>query len=478
VDVFNGFEGNGGTNITTANSDDNEVGAQPIVTDIAGSANGAVAQYNQSIFKFGNSSARCFSGAAAAGGRASLGWTAGAVGSCNAGSPAKYVRYYGYLTANPTVSGGVRIGHFTDSGLAFTCEFRISTTGKLLLCNNVGTTLATSITSIPLNAWFRIELATLVFSTTVGQISARLYTNPDSTSLTDPGDELISAANLNTVGAGGNAGIFMGNGRTAINHTVYIDGARASDTFQDGWIGPVGAAQDLEFEALSTDTLIGVSPASFSTDLNDTNGVLTPLVANSPARATGAGAATAEANAPLVGISPAASRLNLASAAPSSLTPLVGTSPATATTASGSAAEMVPPIVGVSPARSALALATAAEVETLIVGGSPALQGTDTFDTTETTPPLLGRSPALAISTLGTYADADAPLLDGSPAFAGTETGFGDIGYGDSLLLGGSPAFSQSATLVPLYPDVWADIGPERILAEVTAGGVLGNPPA
>jgi hypothetical protein len=96
----------------------------------------------------------------------------------------------------------------------------------------------------------------------------------------------------------------------------------------------------------------------------------------------------------------------------------------------------------------------------------------------EQDPPLLGRSPAAAITTVGTYADADAPMLDGSPAFSGLDTGFGTVGYLDSLLIGGSPALSTSATLVPLYPDAWADLSPNRILAELTVGGVLGNPPS
>lgn len=107
-----------------------------------------------------------------------------------------WFRIYLYFPANP--SSEARFFRAKTSGGVTLCgEFNISTTGKITLRPSSGSVINTSVSSVPLGAWFRIE-GWIMGSSTAGQMSASLYTSMDS----GTADETItSTATQNTAGA-------------------------------------------------------------------------------------------------------------------------------------------------------------------------------------------------------------------------------------------------------------------------------------
>ena len=111
----------------------------------------------------------------------------------NTGVSQVWVRMYLYFTANPANAHRV-FAATAGSGVA--AALQVMTTGALRWTDASGSAIVTTTTTIPLNAWFRVE-GFVTGSATTGQVSLSLYTTPDSLV---PAETFTSAATQNTAG--------------------------------------------------------------------------------------------------------------------------------------------------------------------------------------------------------------------------------------------------------------------------------------
>jgi hypothetical protein len=155
-----------------------------------------------------------------------------------------YGRVYANIPALTFDANGTRLAVVTDSGGVFDCEWRINTVGQVQQRNSGGTVLGTTSSAITAGAWFRFEVAVLVFSGTVGQFGCRLFLNPESVT---PTETLTSAANQNTLQGGGANGGRFGICRAVANLTTYLDDEAWSG---DGWLGPSASHWSYGYEAV------------------------------------------------------------------------------------------------------------------------------------------------------------------------------------------------------------------------------------
>lgn len=157
-----------GTTVTLGNSGGTSGNAwdviQPgtggtIISDSAHAAHGTLA-YNLSI---NATASECY-----------LAWTT-SIGSLGT-SAAVFTRAYLYATANP---GTLHKLISVMTGTNATCgTLSLTTAGKIVTFNGVGSTVATSTNSIPLNQWCRVEFD-VTPSATVGVLTARLFQGAD-----------------------------------------------------------------------------------------------------------------------------------------------------------------------------------------------------------------------------------------------------------------------------------------------------------
>lgn len=139
-----------------------------------------------------------------------------------------YARAYVYHASSPATTG--RFMQFTNTSVALIGGVGIDSSDNLALKDSTGTTVSTSSTVVPTNAWFRLEM--MVFSSaTVGQIELKIYLTPDSTT---PTETVTSAANLNTRGDDIKLAIF-GLPTSVASADFYMDDLAVQDT---GYIGP------------------------------------------------------------------------------------------------------------------------------------------------------------------------------------------------------------------------------------------------
>lgn len=141
-------------------------------------------------------------------------------------------RLYAKASANPGT--GVRLFNNTTAGGSLMSVF-LNTTGKLSVTySSVGTAFVTFTALVPLNSWFRVE-GFVIVSTTVGQVSASLF----STGLDNPvPDEThTSAASLNVGTLSGTTSYSFGDSSaiTMTSAILYDDVGLSS-------FGPLGPA--------------------------------------------------------------------------------------------------------------------------------------------------------------------------------------------------------------------------------------------
>jgi hypothetical protein len=141
-------------------------------------------------------------------------------------------RTYLYFDANPGSTVGVLRW---QSGGTLCAVVKVDTAGKVLLQDNTGTTQATSATTIPLAAWWRLEVQ-FVGSATTGQLVGRIHLTMDSLTA----DETFqTAATINTNGSADRAR-FGQSGSGVGNVTYWQDDIGHA---LDGFPGPIiGAA--------------------------------------------------------------------------------------------------------------------------------------------------------------------------------------------------------------------------------------------
>jgi len=154
-------------------------------------------------------------------------------------------RIYFYFTAFPSVQ--LRLLSLLTGSNVNAASMVMTTGGKLRIQNSAGTNSGTTVGSIPLNAWWRVELDVLGISSGLGNIGLRYYsgvnlesTTPDETQVNAVGANVIG--NINDVRLGSNV---------ATTQTVALDywaaDMRWSDTVLDppdkyGWGIPLVAA--------------------------------------------------------------------------------------------------------------------------------------------------------------------------------------------------------------------------------------------
>ena len=144
--------------------------------------------------------------------------------------PLLFWRMYLYFTANPT--NNHHIWQSTAAAGTSPCSANITTAGKVTIANQSNGTIITSASTIPLNAWFRLE-GMVYHHSTQGQVAFRIYTTPDSTT---PSEELWSTATNNTYQAGGPLNVRFGvGGAVASVGPYWMDDIALSDTT---WCGP------------------------------------------------------------------------------------------------------------------------------------------------------------------------------------------------------------------------------------------------
>ena len=108
-------------------------------------------------------------------------------------APQVWMRMYLYFTANPTNLH--RVFSATSNG-GVAASLVVTTSGTLRWTDSAGSTIFTTTTAIPTNAWFRVE-GFVTGNATTGQVSLSLYTSPDSSV---PVETQTSAASQSTAG--------------------------------------------------------------------------------------------------------------------------------------------------------------------------------------------------------------------------------------------------------------------------------------
>ncbi len=210
--------GTSGTTISTANSG----GASGDAWDSVQIDAGSVAQYDTAHVAHGSQSGKFSTNATTT--ISDVGWTT------RIGTQAEmWGRLYLYYTSNAAELNLVRI----FNGGTRVAAFNVQTTGKLLVVNAAGTTVATSTNSVTLNQWVRIEVH-IIANATTGTIEAKLFNTPDSASAT----ETLSVTNTNT--GAQFTGYHVGVTRAvAAEGPFWLDDVQINNT---GWPGPSGYA--------------------------------------------------------------------------------------------------------------------------------------------------------------------------------------------------------------------------------------------
>lgn len=138
-----------------------------------------------------------------------------------------WFRTYLYWASLPAVTTRFFAVLAGGTGLA---RFAINTSGKFLLQNAAGTTIATAAVAIPTAQWFRVE-GMAIISATVGQLETKLFSTFDSVT---PDETTTTAATQNTNGTVTGYAFGPGAG-TSGQGPFYMDMVAISD---QGYIGP------------------------------------------------------------------------------------------------------------------------------------------------------------------------------------------------------------------------------------------------
>jgi len=140
-----------------------------------------------------------------------------------------YSRCYMYFAAAPPFTG--RFMQFMNSTAQLIGGVGIDVSDKFAIRNSTDTVVATSTTTVPTSAWFRVEL--YVFSSaTVGEMEVKIFLDPHSTT---PTETLTTSSTENTRGDDIKDALFGLAGGT-VNADLYMDSMGTQDS---GYLGPV-----------------------------------------------------------------------------------------------------------------------------------------------------------------------------------------------------------------------------------------------
>jgi hypothetical protein len=211
TDVLNTFEGGtNGTTITTGNSGGGSGTAFNFIQTVSGGA---------SVYTSTSPYRGTLSGSFSSGGTtAGTAYAEYSTAVASSSSAPVYGRFRFMMPSLPADATGVRVGVVTDSTGAFVAEIRVTNSGAVSIRGSAGTALATFSATYAAGTFWDVDLAVLVFSSTVGQIEGRRHAADGSVAQT-----LTSAATLNTLGAGGTNKFQHGMIRSIISTTVVID---------------------------------------------------------------------------------------------------------------------------------------------------------------------------------------------------------------------------------------------------------------
>lgn len=141
------------------------------------------------------------------------------------------LRAYCYIEGYPTSNTNILRLY---SGSTIVGTLRINTTGKLGLLYGTGTLGNTSTTTLPLNAWFRIEFQVTPGTGTAATVQAMIYLTPDSTTPT----ETLTSSGITVATAASVTQARYGVISSVANWTVWFDDLAFGDA---GYIGPVSS---------------------------------------------------------------------------------------------------------------------------------------------------------------------------------------------------------------------------------------------
>lgn len=167
--------------------------------------------------------------------------TGGSAADCSLNYQAKigtqtqvWYRAYVFMASNP--GSNHRLFDAWDSVSGQLCfAVYLTTAGKLMSVNTIGGTIQTMTGSVPLSAWFRVEVM-VIGSATVGQVEIKRFDSPDSTVATET---LTSAASQNTRGSFNNYRFGSSGDPLPASRTLWLDDLGISTT---GYMGPTGPA--------------------------------------------------------------------------------------------------------------------------------------------------------------------------------------------------------------------------------------------
>lgn len=222
--LVNSFEGGtSGIAITAGNSG----GVSGNAFDTATQGSGATLNYDKTEAAHGLLSCNITTTSAAI---SEINWAA----SFGSGIATAYWRGYYFFTGNPSAT--IRLWNATTSGSS-NCTVSLNSSGKITVTyGSGGTSFVTFTSSVPLNAWFRVE-GMITISAAAGQVAAILYEPLDTST---PTETHTSAASLNT-GTTGPTIYAWGNSSTVASVGPYwVDDVGLSST---GYIGPVDSVK-------------------------------------------------------------------------------------------------------------------------------------------------------------------------------------------------------------------------------------------
>jgi hypothetical protein len=237
VIVWTGEGGTNGTGITTGNSG----GASGDAFDGVSLGSGATAVYDNAHSR-GGLAAKLATGGTAA--------DCALTYSTRLGSRTKaYFRAYFYIPSNPGTNH--RLIDAFDSGSGQLCfALYLTTAGKLQSVDNGGGQIQIMTASVPLNAWFRVEMM-VIGSATAGQVEVKRFDTPDGT----VADETItSAATQNTRGSFNNYRFGAAGDPMPASRTIWVDDLGIST---GGYLGPTFAATLIAQDVNTTSTPSG-----------------------------------------------------------------------------------------------------------------------------------------------------------------------------------------------------------------------------
>lgn len=186
--LANTFEGGTNTTTLTQGTAGNTGGTSGNFFDTVTIGGGATDAFDNTHAAHGTLAAKIATGSSAAV------YNTWSVSLTNTGVQQAWFRLYLYFTANPTNTHRV---FSATAGGSVAAALSVTTSGTLRWTDTAGSTVFTTATAIPLNAWFRVEGFVTGNGDGAGQVALSLYAVPDSAA---PAETYTSPATQSTAG--------------------------------------------------------------------------------------------------------------------------------------------------------------------------------------------------------------------------------------------------------------------------------------